>query len=224
MELSDNTKILTFIFLLLSFIFLLLAVGWHFAFNLRLTYNLSSFHFYLLSFPPVPFPLFFRILFCFRNSKRNFVTLNAIKPNSLMMKGNIFKSICLFALLLTAVLAGSHVVGQNTDSFTQTDRERMIRLEAKFESLQKQQELTNSRIDDFKSDVNLRFGELQTFMYWGFGILFSMMMVLMGFVLWDRRTAISPIELRTRRMEEALIEYAKTDPKFKEILKKAVIY
>jgi hypothetical protein len=82
-------------------------------------------------------------------------------------------------------------------------------------------ELTNLRIDDFKSNVNRRVDELQTFKYQGFGILFSMMMVLMGFVLWDRRTAITPLERRTRWMEEALIEFAKTDPAFKEILRKA---
>jgi uncharacterized protein YdhG (YjbR/CyaY superfamily) len=126
-------------------------------------------------------------------------------------------------LILLFALGAGWVWGQNTDSFTRDDRERMIRMEEKFESLQKQQELTNARIDEFKSDVNNRFGELQTFMYWGFGI-FSMMMVLMGFVLWDRRSAITPLKRRTHRLEDALIEFAKTDPKIMEILKKAAIY
>jgi tellurite resistance protein TehA-like permease len=122
------------------------------------------------------------------------------------------------------LLAGTQVTAQNTGTFNQADRERLIRLEEKFESLQKQQELTNQRIDDLKSDVKSRLGDVMTFMYWGFGILFTMMMVLMGFVLWDRRTAIKPIENRTHQLEEALIEYAKTDPKLKEILRKAAIY
>ena len=143
----------------------------------------------------------------------------------------IFKSICLVVSLIMVLLAGTQVAAQNTVAFTQADRERLIRLEGKMESFQKQLDLTNQRIDDFKTDVNSRFdgvnqrfGELQTFMYWGFGILFTMMMVLMGFVLWDRRTAIKPIENRTHQLEEALIEYAKTDPKLKEILRKAAIY
>ena len=148
-----------------------------------------------------------------------------------MKRSIIFKSFCLVASLILVKLAGTKVAAQNAGAFTQADRERLIRLEEKFESLQKQQELTNQRIDDFKSDVkaqgddlrsefNRRFGEVMTFMYWGFGILFTMMMVLMGFVLWDRRTAIAPLEIRQRRMEEAMIEYAKTNPKFKEILRK----
>jgi len=157
----------------------------------------------------------------------------------------IYKAICLFALLILSVLCGTQVAAQNAGSFTQADRERLIRLDEKFESLQKQLELTNQRIDDLKTDVNSRFDgvnqqfdgvnqrfdgvnqridNLQTFMYWGFGILFTMMMVLMGFVLWDRRTAIKPLENRTHQLEEALIEYAKTDPKLKEILRKAAIY
>jgi len=154
----------------------------------------------------------------------------------------IFKSICLVVSLIMVLLAGTQVAAQNTVAFTQADREILIRLEGKMESFQKQLELTNQRIDDLKSDVNdfksdvnskfseqksefdRRFGEVMTFMYWGFGILFTMMMVLMGFVLWDRRTAIAPLEIRQRRMEEAMIEFAKIDPKFKEILKKAALY
>ncbi len=155
-----------------------------------------------------------------------------------MKTHHIIKAIGLFAMLILAILAGKPLAAQNAGSFTKSDREILIRLEEKFESLQKQLELTNQRIDDLKTDVNSRFdgvnqrfdgvnqrfGELQTFMYWGFGILFTMMMVLMGFVLWDRRTAIKPIENRTHQLEEALIEYAKTDPKLKEILRKAAIY
>jgi len=135
-----------------------------------------------------------------------------------------FKFICLVASFILVVLAATPVAAQDAGAFNQSDRERLIRLEEKFESLQKQQELTNQRIDDFKTDVNSRLGDVMTFMYWGFGILFTMMMVLMGFVLWDRRTAIKPIENKTNRLEEALIEYAKTDPKLKEILRKAAIY
>jgi predicted PurR-regulated permease PerM len=152
-----------------------------------------------------------------------------------MKTHHIIKAIGLFAMLILAILAGKPLAAQNPGSFTQSDRELLIRLEEKFESLQKQIDLTNKRIDELKTDVNNRFDkqklefdqkfdDLQTFMYWGFGILFTMMMVLMGFVLWDRRTAIKPIENRTHQLEEALIEYAKTDPKLKEILRKAAIY
>lgn len=66
-------------------------------------------------------------------------------------------------------------------SFTQDDRERLIRLEEGQKSLEKQIEAVNQRIDT-----------LQTFMLWGFGILFGGMGILIGFVNCDRRTALAP--------------------------------
>ncbi|MFN3598812.1 MAG: hypothetical protein ACK4VK_03625 [Aquificaceae bacterium] len=58
--------------------------------------------------------------------------------------------------------------------FTQEDRGRIIRLEVKVEALQNQ------------IDV------LGTLILWDFGVLFSGMGILIGLVMWDRRSAISP--------------------------------
>ncbi|MBA7659542.1 hypothetical protein ES703_67523 [subsurface metagenome] len=55
--------------------------------------------------------------------------------------------------------------------FTQEDRERLIRLDVKVEEGQK---ALQNQIDN-----------LQTFLLWGFGILFGGMGVLIGFVIWD---------------------------------------
>jgi len=74
--------------------------------------------------------------------------------------------------------------------YTLEDRERLIRLEEGIK-------FVNQRIDDVKEEIR----DLKTFMLWGFGILFSGMGILMGFVLWDRRTAISPVIKRTKELE-----------------------
>ena len=87
--------------------------------------------------------------------------------------------------------------------FTQEDRDRIIRLEEGQKSLQRQ-------VDDIK-----------TFLLWGFGILFSLMSVLIGFVLWDRRTAVSPIIQRTERMEIVLKHLAIKNPEVSEALRQA---
>ncbi len=58
--------------------------------------------------------------------------------------------------------------------FTQDDRDRLIRVEEGQKSLQKQ-------IDDQRG-----------LLLWGFGIIFSMIAILIGFVMWDRRTALEP--------------------------------
>jgi hypothetical protein len=87
---------------------------------------------------------------------------------------HIIKSMKKFflAVLLLTTLSFSREV-----PFTQEDRDRLIRLEEGQKALQKQ-------VDN-----------LQTFMLWGFGILFSGMGILIGLVMWDRRTAIAPIKI-----------------------------
>jgi len=104
-------------------------------------------------------------------------------------------------------------------SFTQEDRDRLIRLETKVDEGLK---AVNQRIDA----TNQRIDTLNTFMLWGFGILFGGMGILIGFVIWDRRTALAPAIKRNKELEErgdkierALRRYAREDPKLAEILK-----
>ena len=88
-------------------------------------------------------------------------------------------------------------------------------------------------IDDLRSEVqNVRSeikdlrSELQGFMLWSFGIVFAGIFALIGFVLWNRRTALAPairknqeLEERENKIESALKEYAEKEPRLKEILK-----
>lgn len=118
-------------------------------------------------------------------------------------------------LAITGVLLNVFAVtSSHAISFTQDDRDRLIRLEAKVEEGQKS---LQRQIDD-----------LQTFMLWGFGILFGGMGILIGFVIWDRRTALSPaikksrdLEEREEKIERALKELAAKDPNVAEALKHA---
>ncbi len=110
-------------------------------------------------------------------------------------------------------------------SFTQEDRDRLIRLETKLEEGQK---ALQRQIDDLRLTTQKQIDNLQTLMLWGFGILFSGMGILIGFVLWDRRTALAPavrkqkeLEEREERIEKALKELATKDPKVEEALKHA---
>jgi len=47
----------------------------------------------------------------------------------------------------------------------------------------------------FSFSREVPFDNLQTFMLWGFGILFSGMGILIGLVMWDRRTAITSAKI-----------------------------
>ena len=81
---------------------------------------------------------------------------------------------------------------------------------------------------DIMSEINAVRSDLQGFLLWGFGIVFAGIFALIGFVLWDRRTALSPairknqeLEERENKVESALKEYAEKEPRLKEALKHA---
>lgn len=87
-------------------------------------------------------------------------------------------------------------------------------------------------IKDIRSDLQISIkdvrSDLQNFLLWGFGIVFAGIFALIGFVLWDRRTALAPairknqeLEERENKVESALKEYAEKEPRLKEALKHA---
>ncbi|QID33967.1 hypothetical protein [Pampinifervens florentissimum] len=93
-------------------------------------------------------------------------------------------------LLLVFVFMVGFVLAREVP-FTLEDRERIIRLEEGQKAIIQRIEDTNKRIDDVIS-----------IMLWGFGVLFAGMMTLIGFVLWDRRTALAPA---IRKAKEGLL-------------------
>jgi len=122
------------------------------------------------------------------------------------------------------------------DGFTQKDRELLIELKIKmgeidrrFEQIDKRFEQIDKRfeqVDKRNDGIERRLERLESGMMWGFGLLFSSMLTMVGFVLWDRRSALAPAIRKSRELEEredviekALKEYAKVEPKFAEILK-----
>jgi Na+/citrate or Na+/malate symporter len=94
--------------------------------------------------------------------------------------------------------------------FTLDDRDRIIRTEEQIKSL--------------RNEMNARF-EVQN---WGTGILVALMLFLLGYIIWDRRSALNPIQAKTiileervRKLEHVSKEQAKKDPVFAELLRAA---
>ncbi len=79
----------------------------------------------------------------------------------------------------------------------------------------------DNRLNDVKDDFNRRFDNLGNLVLWGFGIIFTGIFALIGFVLWDRRTALAPAVKRHDALENALIGYSEKHPDLKEELKHA---
>ncbi len=130
-------------------------------------------------------------------------------------------------------------------NFTLEDRDRIMRTEervqslrnemnAKFEALDTKFEALDTKfgaIDTKFEAMNTRFGAIDSkieTLYWGFGILITLMLFLFGYIIWDRRTALNPVQNKTLSLEERMnkIEFtyreqAKKDPGFAEILRNA---
>lgn len=121
----------------------------------------------------------------------------------------------LLLLIILVIVARTGSAWGKEVPYTLEDRDRLIRVEAKIEQIDKRFEQIDRRIE-----------RLENVMMWGFGLLFTTMIGLVGFVLWDRRSALAPairknkeLEDREERIERALKELATKDPRVAEVLK-----
>ena len=130
------------------------------------------------------------------------------------------------------------VVAQSKEiAYTMDDRDRLIRVEeqikaleskmdAKFEAMDAKFEAMDDKFAALHSEMNSRFeamddkiNKLYTLMYFVLGGVFG----LIGFVIYDRRTALTPVTRDNRKLKEILYELAKTNPELREILNKAAL-
>ncbi|MFH1288966.1 MAG: hypothetical protein ABII25_09785 [bacterium] len=105
--------------------------------------------------------------------------------------------------------------------------ERLTRVEIKLDEGQK---AMNQRLDEMKLEIkdvrteikDVRI-EIRSFMVWGFGVTFAGIFSLIGFVLWDRRSALAPAIRKNKELEEreeALEKWKKkADMALKELAK-----
>ena len=140
--------------------------------------------------------------------------------------------ILLFITLLLLVVPGQWACAQEQQvvvPYTLADRDRAILIEAKisileskissldvrFESIDKQFMYQQKQIDDIK-----------TLFYWGFGILITLLIFMLGYMIWDRRTAMQPALEQAAKAHEnsrnlilTLREYSKKHADLAEILR-----
>jgi len=120
---------------------------------------------------------------------------------------------CLTLLTLPALAQEQQVVVP----YTLADRDRAIRTEAKMEALDK-------RIDDIQVQMNRMGGKFDSYFMWGFGLVLMSIFGLTGFVIYDRRTTLAPVENKTERIIKALKEAAEKDPALRDALKKVALW
>lgn len=109
------------------------------------------------------------------------------------------------------------------------NRERLIKLEARveegFKAIDQRFSGVDQRfvgMDQRFSDMNQRITDMNNLLY----VIIGGIIALIGFVIWDRRTAVAPVARKNRELEEreellekALREYAKKEPRLAEVLR-----
>ena len=106
-------------------------------------------------------------------------------------------------------------------------KERLIRIEERMMTKDELKAEIKELRTEFKSEINVFRSELKDFMLWGFGVTFAGIFALIGFVLWDRRTALAPavrkgreLEEREEKIERALKEISLKDDNVREALRR----
>ncbi|TAN45215.1 MAG: hypothetical protein EPN22_04265 [Nitrospirae bacterium] len=101
--------------------------------------------------------------------------------------------------------------------------ERLVRLETKIDAMDKRLEDMNKRFEDINSQLN-RMSAIFT----------TLVVAVIGFAIWDRRTMVRPFEDKVRKMEDdisenknqlhslilSLRDLSKTDSSVAEVLKR----
>ncbi len=106
--------------------------------------------------------------------------------------------------------------------YTLEDRDRIIRVEAKMETLEARMEALETKMDVKFEMVNSRID----YLFWIIGFLASLMIFMLGYMIWDRRTALKPAIDKANDADEkskslilVLKDYAKKNAEFAEILR-----
>ena len=131
-----------------------------------------------------------------------------------------FKNVLSALSLVTSVLKPLVVHGQSREvPFTMEDRDRIIQMNEKLNSQQIQINDMKTELSSVKQQIKDVKQEMVNLFYWGFGIMMSFMLFLLGFIIWDRRTAMEPIRERSMSLIQSLREYSKEHPKLADILR-----
>jgi len=82
----------------------------------------------------------------------------------------------------------------------------------------------DTKFDDIQTQMDIRFASQQKQIDMIITLLFFVLggiMSLIGFVIYDHRTAIKPVQRGQQKLEDILVEYSKDNKKLREILKNA---
>jgi len=105
--------------------------------------------------------------------------------------------------------------------------ESLVRLEEGIKANAEAIKTNREMIGSLRTEIGSLRAELLGFLKWGFGLIFSGMLILVGFILWDRRSTVKPIkddidQLERRKVDRviaAMKKLAEEDSKVAQVLR-----
>jgi hypothetical protein len=139
-----------------------------------------------------------------------------------------------FAFFCLMVLLGLVAKAQEQQivvPYTLADRDRAIRtearletLDAKFGTIDQRFDAIDKRFDAMEKRMDRMEDKFDSYFMWGFGLVLMSIFGLIGFIVYDRRTTLAPVENKTERILKALQEAAEKDTVLREALKKTALW
>ena len=138
----------------------------------------------------------------------------------------------LFIIFSTSLFAQEEV------PFTLEDRDRLIRLEAEQKALRNEMNALRNEMNARFESIENEFGtklesqqsqidDLKIMFRWGFSILITLMLFILGYIIWDRRTALHPLKeslekekIEIDKIKSTLKEMGESDQKIAEIMRR----
>jgi membrane-bound acyltransferase YfiQ involved in biofilm formation len=100
------------------------------------------------------------------------------------MKALLFASLLFLSVIsLTAIAQEQQVVVP----YTLADRDRAILTEARINALDVRISALDARIEVKFESQQRQLDDIKTLFFWGFGILISLFIFMLGYMIWDRR-------------------------------------
>ena len=97
------------------------------------------------------------------------------------------------------------------------------KMDTKFESLETKMDIKFESQQRQIDDIKEMFKAQNTLLYWAFSIIISIILFTLAYTIWDRRTAIKPLQREQETILKVLKDYSKKHIDLSEILKKASV-
>lgn len=123
--------------------------------------------------------------------------------------------------LATAILVKSQ---QHEVPYTLADRDRLIQVEVKVDTINGRIDQLDKRMDQLDKRMDRMEDTFQAYFTWGFGMVLGAIFALFGFILYDRRTTVAPVKRELDKTLEALRDLGKEDTRIIEALKKVALW